>query len=221
MSAMFQSSSLHRRLLPLLLLSLLCAPARAGIAVYTDRAAFDAAVMAETPLYFDGILPPGTSFANYTSLTVGGDTFSTPSAGADVNVTTAAYYPAQPYAHDFIVNSYNPGVDNVLQVATAPVRAFGLDYGTAGNGGTTVTIVAASGAQSLSFTDAAAPGLGSTRFVGFIADAALTQVTVTAVQDAWLVEDVVHAVPVPEPAAGVLLAACGLGLVAARRLRGG
>jgi hypothetical protein len=134
-------------------------------------------------------------------LVVSGNSFSDPDAGVFVNVTSADYYGAGfTYPDDFIVNSENPG-DNELDVTfAAPTLAFGLDYGAfAGGGSGTFTL-----SNSATYTDNDLPSLGATSFVGFVSSDPITGFSFVVSNDAWIVEDVVLA-QTPEPRSWSLL----------------
>ena len=181
--------------------------------VYTSPAAFAAATVNPTVIGFNGILAPGQTFAGFNPLLVAGNSFSTPNAATFVNVTAADFYgPGFTYPADFIVNSSNPG-DNELDVTLAnPTLALALDYG-GFNGGGLGTITLSDGTV---FLNSSLTGLANTAFVGFVSTTPITGFTFVATNDAWVALDVITASPVPEPASYWLLGLAVMGLIARR-----
>ncbi len=205
----------RRIFITLALAAALGTSASAATIVYTTPADFAAATENPTSIGFNGILTPPQTFANFNPLTVAGISFATPNAGTAVNVTAADYYGAGfSFPADFIVNSFNPG-DNELDVTfSTPTFAFGLDYGAFGGGG----LGAMTLSDGTSYLDNSLPGLANTRFVGFVSDTAISSFSFVARGDAWIVEDLVIASPTPEPQSWILaMSTLLLGIPVARR----
>ena len=207
----------HKRriFITLALAAALGTSASAATMVYTTPADFAAATKNPTSIGFNGILTPPQTFANFNPLTVAGISFATPNAGTLVNVTAADYYGAgSSFPADFIVNSSNPGNNELDVTFSAPTFAFGLDYGAFSGGGLgTVTL-----SDGTSYLDTSLPGLANTRFVGFVSDTAISSFSFVASGDAWIVEDLVIASPTPEPQSWILaMSTLLLGIPVARR----
>jgi hypothetical protein len=197
--------------------------------VYSSPSSFTAATTNPTNIGFNGLLPPQTLFAGYSSVTVSGIVFSTPTAGTNVNVTTANYYGAgYTYPADFIVNSYNPlnaAGNNQLNITfSTPLMAFGIYYGSMAGGHTgTFTLP-----DTTSYQDTSVPGLGVLAFVGFVSSTPITSVSFATAGDSWIVDSLVRATPAnivttPEPASAALVFSaaasllCGIALQRRKR----
>lgn len=187
--------------------------ARADV-LYSSQAAFAAATSNPSVIGFNGILAPGQSFSNFNPLIVDGINFSTPNSGTSVNVTTADYYgPGFNYPADFIVNSANPGDNELDVVFAAPTNAFALNFGGFGGGGLgRITL-----SDGTVFNDPSLPSVGNTAFVGFVTNTPVTSFSFVASNDAWVVEDLTLATTVPEPASWVFLVIGTTVLLATRR----
>ena len=87
-----------------LVLTLVCMPtvsfAKAGTQEFSDPIAFADAVKNRFSIGFNGIRPVGSPYQSFGSLSVCGVNFSTPTAGAFVNVTAADYYDPNTYPGD-------------------------------------------------------------------------------------------------------------------------
>lgn len=202
---------------PKVLVGVLALSSSMWAAVYTSEAAFAAATRNPTMIGFNGILAPGQSFADFNPLTVSGNSFSTPNPGTFVNVTKNDFYgPGFTYPADFTINSFDPGVDNELDVKlAAPTLALGLDYGASAGGGLgTFTL-----SDGTSFAKNALPALGNTAFVGFVSSTPITSFSFVATKDAWVVLDMVVATPVPEPRSYTLLLIGGFAGILALKLK--
>jgi hypothetical protein len=69
------------------------------------------------------------------------------------------------------------------------------------------------------YTDNNLPPPGSTAFVGFVSNTPIGSVSFTATNDSWVLQDVVLAMPAPEPAAGLLVLTGLGGVLMVRRRR--
>ena len=162
---------------------------------YTDPAAFAAATQSPTTIGFNGILMMGQQFSGFNPLMVSGVSFSTPTPGVNVNVTTANFYPPNDYPADFIVDSANTNSNEQLVITlAAPVYALALNYGGLGfhGGPGSATITLSNGHV---FTVPSLPTVGNTNFVGFVSTEQITSVTIATTNDDWVVENLILATP--------------------------
>jgi hypothetical protein len=162
---------------------------------YTDPVAFAAAIHNPTTIGFNGILPIDSPFAGFNPLSVSGVSFSTPTPGVNVNVTTANFYTPHNYAADFIVDSANPNLNEQLIISLPqPSFALALNYGGlgfhGGPGSATITLSNGHG-----FTVASLPTVGNTQFVGFVSTEPFTSLTIATTNDDWVVENLILASP--------------------------
>lgn len=171
-------------------------------------------IASATQVGFNGILGAGSCCASFNPLVVDGVTFSTPTPGAFVNVTTAGFYSPNNYPADFIVDSANPSSTQTLDISFPGTHFFLLDFGGLFNGGANTIVLS----DRSAFSEASSPTVGNTELRGFFSTDLITSLQLTFPNDNWLVEDftLTTPAPVPEPATLFLLAS-GLGLAAVRR----
>ena len=111
--------------------------AKAAVAVTTSPVAYTAATTNTTDIGFNGILQNGTTFQDFTSVTVQSVVFTAQAGSAPVNVTSASYYFPTVYPADFITDGSNANANNTLNATLpAPVYALAMDYGSIGLGST-------------------------------------------------------------------------------------
>jgi hypothetical protein len=201
--------------------------AGAGTLVYTSPAAFAAATVNPILIGFNAIavpFDPGfVGFPTPPGLTVGSVNFSTPNPAVNVNVNLADYYgiyfsdPQADYADQYIVNSGNPG-NNELDITFPATRAVAVDWDAFSGGNDTIFTL--SNGFSDTITDS--PPIGAPpSFLGFTSSVPITSLSLVTQNDAWVVVDLTLAgVPVPEPASLTLLGASLLALAFSRRCRG-
>lgn len=163
---------------------------------FTSQTAFAAATRDPTVVGFNSF-QPGSGYLSFETLTVSGITFSSPVPGVNVNINSPTYYtvPSRggypPYSANYIVNSINPGNNQLVITFSTPTNAVALDYGGLGfrgAGGATMTL-----SNGYVFTNPLLPTEGSTTFVGFVSTDQITSLTFSTVNDDWIVLDVILA----------------------------
>jgi len=162
--------------------------AKAGTQEFSDPIAFADAVKNRFSIGFNGIRPVGSPYQSFGSLSVCGVNFSTPTAGAFVNVTAADYYDPNTYPTDFIVDAVNASTNNQLDISL-PERTYavGFEYGGLGFNGVGVGTITLSNGHV--FTTVL-PTVGHTQFVGFVAEEPIASVTFVAINDSWVIRRV-------------------------------
>ena len=124
-----------------LFLSFSLATAAAQTTSYTNLAAYTAATTNTTLIGFNGILPSGTTYEDFNPLTVDGVNFTTPTSGAEVNVTAANYYSPNNYPSAFIVDASSSPTGTLNISLPTSTYALALDYGQLFGAGTgTITL---------------------------------------------------------------------------------
>jgi len=167
-----------------------------------------------TSLDFNGILPTATPFEAFNPLVVDGVSFSTPTPGAFVNVTTADFYAPNDYAGDFIVDSANASPTQTLVISFPLTYAVSLVFGGLFTGGGNMIALS----NGFVVNQASSPTVGNTEFRGFVSSDPFSSLTLTLSNDSWVVEDFTVTSPAPEPAT-LTLTALGLAGVVCRSRR--
>jgi hypothetical protein len=161
---------------------------QAATEVFSSSGAFSNAATGLNTTNFNNILPAGVAFqgSNPLTLSPSGVSFSTSNPNTLVNVTRASFYTPNNYPSDFIVDSSNPGPNNTLTITLPqPTRAFGFDYG--GFAGGTSGSISLSNGFVLPLTNL--PGVGHTQFSGFVSATPFSSLTLTTLNDSWIVPD--------------------------------
>ena len=151
--------------------------ARAGLVLYTDRAAFEAATTGISTVTFEGIAGGGVAFEG-SSFTLGGVNFSDFGAARMFVVDKDVYGPG--LASDYL-NENDPSTRSTLVTPGVGTTALGTDLGTLdGQFGASrnVTVAATDGSGTSIFviTTPFQPSLG---FVGFTSDTAIQSINFT------------------------------------------
>lgn len=193
--------------------------ARADLVIYTDRAAFNAAVTGLRTVTFQA--PSPTTFTyNPTppGLTLSGVNFNitNPLPNDGVNVT-GRDYPGVAYPTDFLVPAFSPNRTSTQLAITLPpggATAIGFDYGSFANNPSPFTFALSTGE---SFTMTPVP-FDNLSFLGFTSTSPVTSLTIidsrSASEEVPVLGDFsfgTAAAAVPEPASLALL---GLGVAA-------
>jgi RHS repeat-associated protein len=165
--------------------------------VTTTPVAYTAATTNTTDLSFNGILQNGTTFQDFTLVTVQGVVFTAQSGSAPVNVTSASYYFPTVYPADFLTDGSNANANNTLNVTLpAPVYALALDYGSIEAASTGTGVLTFSNGFVYNLT--AIPGLtGSTAFIGLVFNTPVTSFSYTVTGGSYILQDLLLSTPGP------------------------
>jgi uncharacterized protein (TIGR03437 family) len=178
-----------------LFLSFSLATAAAQTTSYTNLAAYTAATTNTTLIGFNGILPSGTTYEDFNPLTVDGVNFTTPTSGAEVNVTAANYYSPNNYPSAFIVDASSSPTGTLNISLPTSTYALALDYGQLFGAGTgTITL-----SNGYTFNPSSIPTAGSTAFVGFVSTSPITSLSYTVTGDYWVLLDLRISTPQTTP----------------------
>jgi hypothetical protein len=163
--------------LALLTLVLGAGRARAGLVIYTDRAAFDAATTGTSTIDFEGIAGGGAMYEP-SPFVIGGVSFTDAGVNRLFVFDKGFYGPG--LSSDYL-NQNGFGTQSTLVTPGGGTTALGTDLGTlnqtfGGPQDVTVDVTDGSGLSTFVITTPAQPGLG---FVGFTSDTAILSVNFT------------------------------------------
>jgi uncharacterized repeat protein (TIGR01451 family) len=164
-----------------------------SVTVFTNEAAFTAAIPNTSLVGFGGILPAGTTFEGFNPLVASGVSFSTPTPGTTVNVNDADYYSPNDYQNAFLCGSSSRSSQQTLNITLqTPSSAVAIDYGQLFSGGMGAITLS----NGFTYRPATLPTVGNTAFVGFVSNTPITGLSYTVSGADWVIEDI-RIVPSP------------------------
>jgi uncharacterized protein (TIGR03437 family) len=174
-----------------------------SVAIFTNEAAFSAAIPGTVLIGFGGVLPAGTAFESFNPLIVSGGSFGTSTPGASVNVTDADYYSPNDYPNAFLLGAGSTTSQQTLNITLQkPSLAVAVDYGQLFGGGTgSITL-----SNGFTYIPTTLPTVGNTAFVGFVSTTPITGLSYTVSGGDWVIEDLRF---IPSPNLSIVITHAG------------
>lgn len=198
-------------------------PARAGLIVFDNRAAFNALTIGRTVIDFEGIAPVGgfVSLRTPPGITLSGVNFTIDRSTSNGNLFVIG--DNRYYANTAVLSSQEsrlpPISDNVLITLPEPSTAIAVDFGSF-SAGRTVTFDLSTG-DTFTRTTGFFPSL---EFVGLVSNKPITSLTISkpsvvGVDTVLNLDNFTFGQSVPEPSTFTLLTLGSLGLLGYARRR--